>query len=54
VPSISLHVVQLPENQLLQFVGGVSLLGVYAGLDKQGLRIYLGLFEQQAKAVVFG
>ena len=43
---------QFAEDELLQFVGGLSLLGVDAGLRKQSLGVDAGLFEQQAKAVV--
>ena len=43
---------KFPEDQLLQLVGGIALLGFDPSLDKQGLRVYPGLFEQEAKAVV--
>ncbi len=45
---------QLAKDQFLQFVGRFSLLGVDAGLDKQGLGVDAGLFQQQAEAVVLG
>ena len=45
---------QFAKDQLLQFIGSFAFLGVDPGLDKQGLRVYPGLFEQQAKAVVLG
>jgi hypothetical protein len=47
-------VVQFFHNQLLQSVGGLALLGIDTGLRKQGLGIDTRLFEQHAKADIFG
>ena len=35
---------EFAKDQLLQFVGGIALLGFDPGLDKQGLRICLSFF----------
>ena len=43
---------QFAEDQLLQLVGGLALLGVDAGLRQQHLGVDAGLFEQHPKAVV--
>ena len=51
--SILHAMMKFPEDQLLQFVGGIALLGFDPSLNKQSLRVYPGLFEQEAKAVVF-
>ena len=45
---------QFIENELLQLVRGLALLGVDAGLREQGLGVDDGLFQQQPKAVVLG
>ena len=42
------------ENELLQLVGGLTLLGVDAGLGEQRLGIDDGLLQQQPKAVILG
>jgi hypothetical protein len=44
---------QFTKDQLLQLVGGFALLGVNAGLEKQGLGIDAGLLQQQPEAIVF-
>jgi hypothetical protein len=43
---------QLTENELLQLVGSLALLGVNAGLREQGFGVDAGLLQQQAKTVV--
>ena len=43
---------QFAQDQLLQLVGGLALLGVDAGLRQQCLGVDAGLFEQHPKAVV--
>ncbi len=45
---------QFFKNKLLQFIGGLALLGVNTGLRQQHLRINRRLLKQQTKAVVFG
>jgi len=47
-------VVQFFQNELLQFVGGLALLGVDTGLRQQRPGIDAGLLKQQAKADIFG
>ena len=46
-------VMQLFENELLQFVGSFPLLGVDAGLREQHFGVDTGLLQQKAKAVIF-
>ena len=43
---------QFAQNQLLQLVRGLALLGVDPGLRKQGFGVDAGLFQQQAKTVI--
>ena len=45
---------QFLENELLQFIGGLALLGVNAGLSEKHLGVEAGLFKQQTQAVVLG
>jgi hypothetical protein len=47
-------VVQFFQNELLQPVGGLALLGVDPGLRQQHPGIDARLFEQHAKAGIFG
>ena len=42
------------ENELLQLVGSLTLLGIDAGLGEQRLGIDVGLFQQNPKAVILG
>src|ERR1019366_9193517 len=47
-------VVQFFQNELLQLVGGLALLGVDTGLRQQRLGIDARLLKQQAEADIFG
>jgi hypothetical protein len=47
-------VVQFLQNELLQPIGGFALLGVNTGLRQQRPGIDARLFEQHAKADIFG
>src|SRR3954469_4182939 len=45
---------QLAKNEFLQLVGSLALLSVNARFGEPGLGVDASLFQQQAKAVVFG
>ena len=47
-------VVQFFQNELLQLIGGLALLGFDAGLRQQRPGVDSGLFEQHAQADIFG